>query len=141
MHTTFFVKLSTIFIFLTFPAVAEENSVYDLNGKWDAVYETSINGIVNDTITISQEGSQFVGTREIGSKWIPKGEEAIKGVICDRMICDVAMRCQKNYPVSDELHWSLGRGVITDLGKKMIIQTEMKTITGNYFVTLSLTKK
>ncbi len=143
MRVRFYIKIGMVLILVSFafPAIAEENSFYNLSGDWDAVYDSSLSGKVKDIIKITQEGNSFVGIRANGSRWVPKGEHAIKGTLCERMICNVAMRCQKNYPVSDDLHWSDGHGVITEMGKKMIIQSEMKTISGKFFVTVFLTKK
>ena len=137
------VLISLAFILICFVSIVHSDGepFYDLTGEWDAIYDSSLLGITKDTITMTQEGSIFVGIRAIGNRWVPKGIEAIKGELNDRVIKQVAMRYQKDYPASNELFWSDGSAVITDWGKKMIIQTLMETESGKYLMTVTLTKK
>ncbi len=55
--------------------------IYDLSGEWDAIYDVKkVSGkIYKDIVTITQKGNEFVGIRLIGSDWVPKGSETIKG--------------------------------------------------------------
>jgi hypothetical protein len=57
--------------------------ILDMSGEWDVLYEHygpfSRFGTGSDILTITQEGTTFTAVKQIGSKWVPKGAETIKG--------------------------------------------------------------
>jgi len=57
--------------------------ILDMSGEWD---ELGVGyGIFSwlegspEILTITQEGNTFIAVKQIGSKWVPKGAETIKG--------------------------------------------------------------
>lgn len=68
---------------VTFPG---GEAILDMSGEWDAVYEHygmfSGLGSYSDILTITQEGKLFLAVKQIGSRWVPKGSETIKGECC-----------------------------------------------------------
>ena len=54
--------------------------VCDLAGSWDAIYK-QVDGINEDVVEITQAGSEFSGIKTIGSVFVPKGSETIKGTL------------------------------------------------------------
>lgn len=62
--------------------------VYDLNGEWDAIYESNVKYKASagdfrtsskDVVRITQEGNQFVGIKLIGDEFVGKNQETVKG--------------------------------------------------------------
>ncbi len=57
--------------------------IYDLSGEWDAFYENygswSHIGSYPDVLKIAQKGAIFVGIKQIGSPYVGKGAESIRG--------------------------------------------------------------
>ena len=57
--------------------------ILDMSGEWDVVceYYGRCSGLKPhyDILTITQEGNTFTAVKQIGSQWVPKGEETIKG--------------------------------------------------------------
>jgi hypothetical protein len=57
--------------------------IYDLNGEWAAYVEhygpLEGYGRYPDIVEIKQQGASFVGIRQIGNPWMPKGSEFIRG--------------------------------------------------------------
>jgi hypothetical protein len=54
--------------------------IYDLRGKWDAIYEArEFRWISKDIVKITQKGNEFVGIKLVGSGAVPKGSKTIKG--------------------------------------------------------------
>lgn len=115
--------------------------VYDLNGEWDALYHNDLTGTANDVIKITQEGYKFVGIKLIGKRWLGKGSETIRGELIDKIIDKSAICYKKDYPAAHDKSWSDARAVITEDGNKIIIQSFMKTLVGDYLMTITLTRK
>ena len=57
--------------------------ILNMSGEWDVLYEGygpfSGHGTKKDILTITQECTTFTAVKKIGSKWVPKGAETIKG--------------------------------------------------------------
>jgi hypothetical protein len=59
--------------------------ILDMSGEWDSLMEFYGRMIVippvSDILAITQEGkgTTFIGVKQIGSQWTPKGSESIKG--------------------------------------------------------------
>ena len=94
---------------------------YDLNGEWDIVFDFGPFGIAKDIVKISQQGNTFVGVTLIGSQYISKGGEIIKGELIDKMISQVYSH-NHNQDTTGEGVWSDAQGVILEEGNKILIQ-------------------
>ena len=57
--------------------------ILDMSGEWDMRLEGygpfSWLGIKSDILTITQDGNTFTAVKQIGSEWVGKGAETIKG--------------------------------------------------------------
>lgn len=57
--------------------------ILDMSGEWDMLSEGygpfSFRPSITDILTITQAGSKFTAVKQIGSQWVPKGAETIKG--------------------------------------------------------------
>ncbi len=60
--------------------------VCDLNGEWGALFERYLPFTTKEVVAgykeiikITQKGNEFVGIRLIGTEWLGKGTEAIRG--------------------------------------------------------------
>ncbi len=57
--------------------------ILDMSGEWDMLNEGcgpfSFREPLTDILTITQEGTTFTAVKQIGSRWVPKGAETIKG--------------------------------------------------------------
>jgi hypothetical protein len=57
--------------------------ILDMSGEWDVFYEhygfLRAAGDYKDILTITQEGNKFVAVKQIGSEFVPKGAETIRG--------------------------------------------------------------
>ena len=57
--------------------------ILDMTGEWDVFYEhygfLRAAGDYKDILTITQEGNKFVAVKQIGSEYVPKGAETIRG--------------------------------------------------------------
>jgi len=58
--------------------------ILDMNGEWDDIGEgygifSPMGESPPEILTITQDGNTFTAIKQIGSKWIPKGAETIKG--------------------------------------------------------------
>lgn len=130
------IVLCTLMVCIIIVAQSGAGEIYDLSGEWDAVYSAEFGGS-KDIVKISQVGNQFVGVKLIGSVYIHKGEETIKGELIDEMINQVSARTYKEGKGGGVV-WSDAQGVIIENGNKIIIQTYVN----NYCVmTLTMTRK
>jgi hypothetical protein len=57
--------------------------ILNISGEWDEQSEGygpfSFLRLSPEILTITQEGTTFIAIKQIGSKWVPKGAETIKG--------------------------------------------------------------
>ena len=111
--------------------------VYDLNGEWEAVYDSTYVGSfaaggekesVKGIVKITQEGNKFVGIKVIGDLWADENQEAVQGELEKN-------RFGKLYVVTMGivLEWLPGKGEISEDGNKIVIKarpqpTEIMTI-------------
>jgi len=99
--------------------------VYDLNGEWEAVYDSTYVGKTaggedtqssKDIVRITQEGNQFVGIKLIGDRWAGKNQEAVQGELEKN-------RFAKLYVFRGIiLRWVPGKGEISEDGNKIVIK-------------------
>ena len=115
---------------------SDAGETIDLNGEWDAVYETWV-GNLKDTVKISQEGNKFVGIRLIGSVYVPKGSKAIKGELIGQMFNQVSALTYKEGE-GEKLVWTDSQGVIIENGNKIVIQSYVNQLV---MVTVTMTRK
>ena len=58
--------------------------ILDMNGEWDVLDEfygpfDFHDFTMSEIVTITHKGAKFAAIKQIGSKWVPKGAETIKG--------------------------------------------------------------
>ena len=57
--------------------------ILDMSGEWDMMCEGygpfCLRPLITEALTMKQEGSKFTAIKQIGSRWVPKGAEIIKG--------------------------------------------------------------
>ena len=58
--------------------------ILDMNGEWDDIGKgygvfSPFGEFSPEILTITQGGNTFTAIKQIGSKWVPKGSETIKG--------------------------------------------------------------
>jgi hypothetical protein len=107
--------------------------IYDLSGEWDGISEIKKSKYFHkDIIKITQKGNEFVGIRLIGSDWVPKGSEGIKG--------ELEKNGFKSLSVSTFYGWILATGKIGEKCIKIEIQTTLPQGEGNILET-TLTRK
>jgi hypothetical protein len=110
--------------------------VCDLNGEWDALYESGA-GKFPDIVRITQEGGSFVGVKVIGTPAVPKGQISIKGeldkngvkeavVNGGRLQMRFAGAAQQKDPDSLFLYC---KGEISEDGNKIILEGSVVTVT------------
>jgi hypothetical protein len=88
---------------------------YDLTGKWDAIYDIREFGTFEDVVDITQEGAKFVGIKLIGSPYVGKGSETIKGELEGDAFKSVSV-----YIMVDG--WTPSKGEISNQGDRMVIE-------------------
>ena len=80
--------------------------IYDLNGEWDAVYDSGGWGMYNDIVKITQKDNQFVGVYMLkGDNLVDKNKEKIKGKIRGNMIDEVFFNDITDM-MTMNLHWA-----------------------------------
>ncbi|MEN8123407.1 MAG: hypothetical protein ABFS35_23925 [Bacteroidota bacterium] len=116
--------MATIIMIICFGTIAQSGAgeTYDLNGEWDTVFDHGPFGVDKDIVKISQQGNTFVGVALIGSKYISKGEETIKGELINKMISQVYSH-NHNQDTTGEGVWDEAQGVIIEEGNKILIQS------------------
>ena len=76
-------------VFYQTPFAGNEKG-YDLNGDWNAVYDSGGYGAYEDVVRITQKENQFVGIYLIkGDNLVGKNEEKIRGKINGNVIDEV----------------------------------------------------
>jgi hypothetical protein len=102
--------------------------VCDLNGEWDALYEGfgSLQwvGKLKDMLKITQEGASFIGTKMIGTAFVPKDAVSVKGELDKNGIKKV--RVVTSTDTDEALD---GKGQISDDGNKVIVDAEILRVT------------
>ena len=100
--------------------------IYDLNGDWDAVYDTGGWGIYEDVVKITQKEKQFAGIYLIkGDNLVGKNQEKIKGKIKGNVIDEVFFNDVTNTATMN-LHWAPGKAEISEGGNKIVIKRALE---------------
>lgn len=113
---------------------------YDLTGDWDAVitWEAPMETkTIKDIVKISQKGDEFVGIKTIGGKWVGKNEEIVKGKLLNKIVGEAFISAADS--VTFELFWNEGRAIITEKGKKLVMQSYVPRY--SMLITITLTRK
>ena len=135
--------LSTmIILMICFGTVANLNAgdAYNLNGEWDAVWDTDGSGTYQDVVKIDQKGDQFVGVYLLkGDYHLKKGEVKVKGKFKNNEINEVFLKDVD--PVTFETYWAPSQGSILKEGNEIVIQRIMELKGAKFIRTLSLKKK
>ena len=105
--------------------------ILDMNGEWDDMGKGY--GIFSpwgefspEILTITQEGNTFTAIKQIGSEWVPKGAETIKGEL-DKdgfkvIYSYIASEAMDGSFVWDECEWKIsnnGNKIALDCGKRI----------------------
>ena len=110
---------------------SSRESVYDLNGDWDAIYDLKEYGVSKDVVEITRKGNNFVGIKQIGSQWVPKGSETIKGDIEDNKI--------KSMYLKNSQGWAPAEWRINEQGNEIFLKQHMDSI--GLTIDVKLTRK
>ena len=132
------VAISLVFYQTTF---AGNEKGYDLNGDWDAVYDSGGYGTYEDVVRITQKENQFVGIYLIkGDNLVGKNEEKIRGKINGNVIDEVFFNDIIDGATMD-LHWAPSQAEIRQDGNEIVIIRLWKEKGATTTRTLSLKRK
>ena len=96
--------------------------IYDLNGEWAACMEHYGSwawvGTYPEIVEIKQQGTSFVGIKLIGSQWVPKGSETIRG--------ELDKSGFKKVQIMSAMGPQDAEGEISESGNKIIIDAKDK---------------
>ena len=100
--------------------------ILDMSGEWDVLY--TFYGvfwhvpIFGDILTITQDGTKFTAVKQIGSRWVPKGAETIKGELDKDGFKEVYSYVHvKEWKQSDEFIWEPCEWEISENGNKVVL--------------------
>jgi hypothetical protein len=99
--------------------------ILDMSGEWDMLNEGygpfSFRAPITDILTITQEGTTFTAVKQIGSQWVPKGAETIKGELdkdgFKAVYCYTHVKEWWTY----EFIWEPCKWEITENGNKVVL--------------------
>jgi hypothetical protein len=98
--------------------------ILDMSGEWDSHGEfyggMSWIPPVSDILTITQEGTTFIGIKQIGSQYVPKGAETIKGEL-DRDGFKAVYVYMASYPMDGTFEWVPCKWEISENGNKVVL--------------------
>ena len=104
--------------------------ILEMSGEWDVHDEFygpfSSFGPSPEIVTITQEGAKFTAIKQIGSKWVPKGAETLKGELSKdgfkKIYYYVGALAMDGSFVWEECEWKIsadGNTVNIDCGKRI----------------------
>ncbi len=96
--------------------------ILDMSGEWDLLYEKygPFRGDISDILTITQEGTTFTAVKQIGSWWVPKGAETIKGEL-DKDGFKAVYAYIGAYPIDGSFVWEACKWEINENGNKVML--------------------
>ncbi|MDJ0780901.1 MAG: adenylate/guanylate cyclase domain-containing protein [Desulfosarcinaceae bacterium] len=103
--------------------------VIDLSGEWDAIYDSKFLGVSNDIIKITQNGDDFIGIKLMGSKWVPKGSETIKGKLEKNRIKSIYLKTGQG--------WGPAKGQLNKEGDEIALEQHLDAFGITIDVTLT----
>ena len=99
--------------------------ILDMSGEWGMLNEGygpfSFRGPLTDILTITQEGTAFTAVKQIGSRWVPKGAETIKGELDKDGFKAVYHYVHAREVWTDEFIWEPCKWEITENGNKVAL--------------------
>jgi hypothetical protein len=95
--------------------------VYDLNGEWDATFDTGGWGILNGLVKFTQKGNQFVGVVLNDISNFKQNEEIFKGKLKGNAFEKILFYDAKNFTTWNQI-WILSEGEISKDGNKISIK-------------------
>ena len=120
--------------------LASGEVIFDLNGEWDAVWDTGGYGTYQDVIKITQNEDKLVGIYLLkGDYHLKKGEEKVKGKLKGNAIDEVFLKDVD--PATFELYWIPSQGSISKEGNEIVIKYLREYKGAKTVRTLSLKKK
>ena len=100
------------------------NVILDMSGEWDmhseAYGQFIVRPLITDVLTIKQEGAKFTAIKQIGSTWVPKGAETIKGELDKSGFKTVYLYLHQDI-WSGEFAWEPCKWEIVENGNKVMI--------------------
>ncbi len=100
--------------------------IYDLNGDWDAVYDTGGWGSYEDVVRITQKEKMFAGIYLIkGDNLVGKNKEKIRGKIRDNVIDEVFFNDVIDTAIM-KLHWADAKAEISEDGNEIVIKRALE---------------
>jgi hypothetical protein len=115
--------------------------VYDLNGEWDAVYDSGGWGTYKDIVKIIQNDNQFVGIYLLnGDNLVGKNKEKIRGKIKGNVIDEVFFNDITDM-MTMKLHWAPSEAEISKDGNQIVIKRAWEEKGATTTRTLSLKRK
>ena len=114
--------------------------VYDLNGEWDAVYDSGGYGTYKDIVKITQGDKQFIGIYLLeGDNRVGKNEEKVKGELNGNVFDEVLLNVVD--PATFEVYWERVEGEISKDGNEIKIKRINEYKGAKTIQTLSLKRK
>ncbi|RJR23325.1 MAG: hypothetical protein C4582_05520 [Desulfobacteraceae bacterium] len=99
--------------------------ILDMSGEWDMLQEGygpfGFRGSIKEILTIRQEGASFTAVKQIGSQWVPKGAEAIKGELDKNGFKTVFHYIKEKEWWKGAFIWETCKWIITDNGNKVVL--------------------
>jgi hypothetical protein len=116
--------------------------IYDLNGEWDAVYNSGYwAGTFNDIIKITQKDNQYVGVYLLkGDNLVGKNEEKIKGKIKGNAIEEILIHDIGDFGTMNRT-WAPSKAEISEDGNEIKIKRIYEFKGAETIQTLSLKRK
>ena len=115
--------------------------VYDLNGEWDAVYDSGGWGTYKDIIKIIQNDNQFTGIYLLkGDNLVGKNKKKIKGKISGNVIKEVFFNDITDM-MTMNLHWAASEAEISEDGNEIVLKRVWEEKGSTTIRTLSLKRK
>ncbi len=115
--------------------------IYDLNGEWEAVYDSGGYGTYKDIVKITQNDNQFVGIYLLdGDNLVGKNKEKIKGKIRGNVIDEVFFNDITDM-MTMNLHWAPSEAKISKDGNEIVIKRVLEEKGASTIRTLSLKRK
>ena len=106
--------------------------ILDMSGEWDVLYTHygpfSWIPDLSDILTITQEGNKFTAVKQIGSQWVPKGAETIKGEL-DKDGYKSVYIYMASFPIDGTYMWEPCKWEISKDGNKVVLDCGERTKT------------
>jgi hypothetical protein len=99
--------------------------ILDMSGEWKVMYEhpglSSMMGTYGDTLTIRQESAKFTAVKQLGSRFVPKGADSLKGELDKNGFKEVYICTDAS--TKDGI-WKPCLGEISEDGNKVVLECD-----------------